>query len=736
MENEGFLYYAALNTESVTTGRIEYYIGYEGELGRTGTLPEASAQTSPYVMLVAPAQVAVQRNAVEIMVISPEADETVAADELVIAAYLMGVGADFDFSKSTLLIDGTTVTSLIEFADGVLTFSPRQIKGGPHNIEVNLYDAQNNMIGRKEWSFRAGGKVEAQTRANYRGSVFLEDRYQDVSNIDHNYVRGGGDFSGRFSKLDATARLLFSSEETAKRQPVNRYNLNLRYNLSDWNNLYLRGGDITPIYNPLTFYNKRVRGIQTGVQLGFFLFDFVYGQTYRGIEGITRQEFSTDSTLGGEPVISVINDAGVYAENVLAFRPGFRFGSHATWNLNLLNAKEDPKSIKHGGNPKESLVVGTDLNLNFDQRRIQFEAALQASMANSNASGPEISWDTLTSVYEDLKDNSTAESMFNLLESTGFLSITPGLSPYPSLGLNLEASLRYFNNDFQVKYLSVAKNFATPGNPYILKDIAGIYLSDYFRVLNNQLYVNVFYNNFAQGKSNEKLSTANQELGTTISYFPVGNIPSFTIGYANISRSNDIAATDTVTFMNPQYYMEDNSTQRFMFSTTYNLAVSNVKNAVSLTMNTYGRDENIDFKKENTSDFTLYGIGVISKFPMALTSRINYSQSASTFGSASKIETDIQRIFLGLEYEMVNVMGTDVLKPFVNVTFQNIDSKSSGESFSGPRNNYTVGLAYRNLQWGVFSLRFDQIAYEIPGANDTKQDLSDTVFNARYQYNF
>jgi hypothetical protein len=47
-----------------------------------------------------------------------------------------------------------------------------------------------------------------------------------------------------------------------------------------------------------------------------------------------------------------------------------------------------------------------------------------------------------------------------------------------------------------------------------------------------------------------------------------------------------------------------------------------------------------------------------------------------------------------------------------------------------------VGLAYRNLQWGVFSLRFDQIAYEIPGANDTKQDLSDTVFNARYQYNF
>ncbi len=328
--------------------------------------------------------------------------------------------------------------------------------------------------------------------------------------------------------------------------------------------------------------------------------------------------------------------------------------------------------------------------------------------------------------------------MFNLLESTGFLSITPGLSPYPSLGLNLEATFRYFNNDLQVKYLSLAKNFATPGNPYLLKDMAGIYINDYMRVLNNQLYINLFYNNFNQDKSDDLLSTANQEIGTTISYFPVGNIPSFTVGYASISRSNDIAANDTAAFVNPQYYMEDNSTQRFMLSTTYNLEVSRVKNAVSLTMNTYGRDENVEFKKENASDFTLYGIGVVSKFQIPLITRVNYSQSASNFGTAaaSKYETDIQRIFLGVEYELLNLIGADVLKPFVNVTLQNINSKSQGGSFDSPRNNYTVGLAYRNQQWGVFSLRFDQIAYELPGVGDTTDDFSDTIFNLRYQYNF
>jgi hypothetical protein len=83
---------------------------------------------------------------------------------------------------------------------------------------------------------------------------------------------------------------------------VNRYSLGLRYNLSDYNNLYLRGGDFTPIHNPLTFYNKRVRGVQAGLQLGFFLFDFVYGQTYRGINGAIRQDTSATTTLDGDPL--------------------------------------------------------------------------------------------------------------------------------------------------------------------------------------------------------------------------------------------------------------------------------------------------------------------------------------------------------------------------------------------------------------------------------------------------
>jgi hypothetical protein len=68
------------------------------------------------------------------------------------------------------------------------------------------------------------------------------------------------------------------------------------------------------------------------------------------------------------------------------------------------------------------------------------------------------------------------------------------------------------------------------------------------RVLNNQLYINLFYNNFNQDKSDDLLSTANQESALR---FPISRWAIFVVyrGYASISRSNDIAANDTAALL-------------------------------------------------------------------------------------------------------------------------------------------------------------------------------------------
>jgi hypothetical protein len=737
MKRDGYLYHVTLNTSGFTTGQLQYYIGYEGGLGEIGTLPDESPQLNPYAMHIAPSRQNIQDTQLDIVVLSPEPDEVIPNDELVIAASLLGVAENFDISKTQLLIDGTNVTSLIDFSEEVISFSPGQIKAGHHNIELALYDAQDNLVGKKEWSFRASGAAPTLGKSYYRGNIFLENRYQNIFENSDNYFRAGGQFRGRYNALDYMTRIVYSSEESDDRQSVNRYAAQLQYNFSERNHIYLKGGDFVPFYNQLTFYNKRVRGIQSGLAFGFFTFDFVAGQLNRSIEGTSR----VDSLETGDPNNPVVLDTlvgfGTYDQSVLAFRPGFRFGDNVAWNLNLVNAKEDKNSIKFGSNVKESIVVGTDLNMNFDNRRILFDASFQASINNSNAGIEEVEYDSLAKVNEDLADNSTARNLWDLLKSTGMISMTQGLNPLPSLAMHLQTTLRYFNNALNFKYINIEGDFATAANPYLLKDISGLYINDNFRMINNQVFVNLFYNNFNNNKSSENLRTSNDEFGGTITYLPMQNIPSVTIGYTNILRSNNVTASDTADFSNPELFIEDNTTSKFTFTATYNVVLSDIRNALSFNITNFGRNEAVEARKESESDFTLYSIGLRSKFNFPLITRINYSQSESIFGTANRFETSINRIFLGLEYQMVNLFANDRFRPFVNLIFQNIENiYPAADPFDTTRNHYTFGFSYRNQNIGVLSLRFDQISYQVPGENSTAKDFSDSILNARYEYHF
>ena len=137
------------------------------------------------------------------------------------------------------------------------------------------------------------------------------------------------------------------------------------YKFSERNNIYVKGGDFTPYYNPLAFQNKRVRGVDAGLAYGFFTFDFVYGQLYRGVEGTFATSeintFTQDPANPGVPVdttiIDTIQGLGKYEENIMAFRPGFRLewlasmavdmrrhedlpGVHTRWEHRLLWEKD------------------------------------------------------------------------------------------------------------------------------------------------------------------------------------------------------------------------------------------------------------------------------------------------------------------------------------------------------------------------------------------------------------
>jgi hypothetical protein len=716
MVRDGYLYSASLNTTEFPAGQIEYYIAYEGPLGALGSLPDAQPEMDPYIMTLAPAEAMQSGEPFEVIILSPEPEQIVPKDELIIAATIIGLSEEIDYEKTMLFIDGVNVSSLATIEDGVLIFAPEQIREGRHNVEMNLYGTSGEMVGTKEWSFRAEGGSSENAGQKIRGSVFMENRYQNIAETGTNYFRGGGDSYGNFGDLDYRARILFSSEESGDRQPVNRYTAYLKYNFSDWNNIYLNGGDLTPFYNSLVLQDKRVRGLQAGLAIGFFTFDYVYGETYRAVEGSVD-----NTTFPGQEFIQ----NGTYSESLMAIRPGFRFGEHVAWNLNLVNAKEDAESIKYGGNARESLIAGTDLNMNFDRQRILISASVQASIKNTDAGGDEVTFDDLVELDSSLADDATAEKLFNILDNSGFLSITSGLSPLPSLAMEFETTLRYFKNNIRFRYYDISKEFASPGNPYLLKDVAGFGIVDNIRLFDNRVFLNLFYRGYQNNVSEEDLATQNNELGANISYFPGSSMPSFTVGYSSINRQNNVTAADTVG--NEFLFMEDNSTNRLSLSSSYNVLVSNVRNTISLNYTSYVRDEMIN--KENQSDFNMFGIGVNSSFTIPLRTRVNFSQSESVYGETSKSTTSVQRFHVGVDYIFENLPQGSELKPFVKLTFQSIDTESFGVKNSSTRNSYAGGLTYKHPKIGVFTMRYDQIQYSLV-------DYSDSIVNARYEYNF
>jgi len=367
------------------------------------------------------------------------------------------------------------------------------------------------------------------------------------------------------------------------------------------------------------------------------------------------------------------------------------------------------------------------LKMNFDNNRIMFDASFQTSINNTDAGSPEVSYEERTKGDSSLQENETAKKYWNFISSLGMISMTNGLNPIPSIGMKFEAAFRYWGNNLIARYDYVEKSFASPGNPYLLKDVSGFYIADNIRLFDNQVFLNLFYRGFLTNKSAGSYKTNNNELGVTFSYFPRGDIPSLSISYFTIDRSNDVTA-DSDEYENPAFFMINNKTQNINVATSYNFDISSSRNTVSLNLTNYDRSEDIITNKQNESDFLLYGIGLVTNYSFPLISKLNYSQSNSSFGAeALKSTTDIQRIFVGLEYKMQDLIGTDTFRPFVNFVWQNIKLPNVDDA---KRNNYSLGLLYRSPQLGVLSVRYDSISYG-EGIN-----YSDSILNARYQYNF
>ncbi|WP_456407987.1 hypothetical protein [Caldithrix abyssi] len=709
MENDGYLFYAEIPTNRLNPGKVQYYFAMQGPTGQPYTFPEGAPYSNYYEIEILPANQRTPIKKIEVNLISPEEDEVLEPDEVFLA---FSIPLDIEHPEKwtyRITIDGVDHSSRLQTEGHVIYFTPSSVRSGSHTVSFKVYNPDGILVGHKQFQFRISDMPSKNNAFSYKGSLFLDNRTQTIARNNLNYTRSGLRLNLNYRKFQLDTRLMLNSNESADRQPLNIYSARLKYQFSYKYYLYLWGGDVFPNYDPLVLQGRRIRGLSVGLTSKFFNFDYTQGQSLRAIEG---------QTAADDP--ARIIRRGTYAQKFVSLRPQLNFGSHFSWALNLVNGRDDPASIQYGGNPKEYLVVGSSLDINLHNRRIVIHGSAQASIKNVDATG-EIDFDTLATTLDlSESEKNMAERIINIFTKPGFLTLTPGLAPLPTFAFNVAARFNYFNNSLSIMYKKIDADYYTPGNPFLLKDISGIFINDYLRFFNNRIFMNIFYNVYQTSESQGIAKTSSKDIGASISLMPQSNLPSVSLTYINYKRQNDVTEEDSL------FIPEDNATQSIGLSGTYQFFAGKIRNTVSVSVNHFLRD---DVYKISQSQYNLFTVGLRNYFPFKLVSRFTYSKSASEFGAMDvKTTNDIVRYTIGLEYIIDNFVGNSQLKPFVNGNFQTIENSTLSRTYK--RQNFAAGLYLRTKRLGNLSLRFDYINY------GNFRDYKDTILSTRYELFF
>lgn len=748
MKEQGYILSTEIETKNLPTGKIEYYLAMQTKTGDLITFPEINPEQNPVTFnLVASNAMEVFQNAEQILILSPEPDEVVPEDEFLIAISIPNEDADVDHSKTRLLIDGINVSSLLERTENVYLFAPDNMRAGIHNAEFKIFTSSGDLLAKEEWSYRITGGAENVSQFKQTTNLYLDNRFQSISENSDNFFKAGLIWNASYSGWDFKLKGTTSNDEGYSGQSPSRFGAFVAYNFTPQTNLYLKGGDYTGDYDQLSFWNRRVSGLAIGLNSAWFDLDVSMGKTSDAVEG----KITPSAEQNGLPGIKT----GTYEESFLAIRPVFNFGDNVKWGLNLINSRQDPNSINRdieqftdsdsitrsytkAPNPKESLSAGTTLNLNFDNNRIRFAGSFQASLVNNDATD-ELSVDSLATLLElNTADKDNLELVASFIDP--FLTLSPGLTTDPNFAMQFDTYLSYFNNYMKITYKNIDDGYSTAGNPYLQRGIRGLYINDNIRLLNNQLFLNLYLNSYEDNLAQEGNETSNTAFGTSISYFPIADYPGLTVSYGSTTRKNDynLGVTDVYDpYLNDSTQTtspEDNSTQNLSVSSNYSFLTGSVKNTATVSVSNIVRDDkiktvsldtnNVELFSTSASSFTVLSLAIRNTYSIPLVTRFGFSQTSSTLGEGgtTPLENSDLRIYGGLEYLIKNFAKNMDFKPFFNF--------SLAQSDDSDRTSYTAGFYVNSFTYGNLSLRMDMIDF------GSTVNYSDTILSTRYDVTF
>lgn len=651
MVSQGTDFVGQIPGEFVSAVGMLYYLEFDLEDGTRLTFPESD----PGSDYIEPIEVSVREaGAAEpqspVVVITPEPLSTVSGDEILIAVAFNQAVHPTDPTRVRLRVNSVDHTAEATITEEVLTAVVGGFAKGRHRIDLILLTDEGPEI-LKTWFFNWQPEEEARRAANryITGSADLEGMSQRTNAFTENIARESFSFRGRYGILSATARARLTSQEQGHLQPQHRYLFTLGVP-----KVRLRIGDINPRYNDLILYGRRVRGTELDINPGPVRIQLLYGNLSRAVEG--RESIAFDPTSGA-PVDTTLYP-GTFRRWLAATRVSFGVPNRLMLGITAMKAKDDTSSIEFGDRSKDNLVTGFDIEANFDRRRLTFYAQTALSLYNDN---------TLVAPLEDaeaFKDIIWINQYFQPLPTSGIDTSAVDFGEVigsiidNALSYKAKLRLRYFSNDIQLAYQKINRSFITMGNPTLVNDWAGFSIKDRIRLFGSRVYFTAQYDSYNDNVNGRgDITTTRDSYNFKVSAYPAGVYPDITIGYGNLTNSNDgtIDSYEAVPGDPASVTTIDNrvknSTAKYSVQLAKDIPFSTTQNRFSLSFSASNREDTFDAL--GTSDYKFIALTDETKYEFPLKTLAGFTNTSQT-SIGGQTDLSWNTIFVRGEYALYN----------------------------------------------------------------------------------
>lgn len=545
---------------------------------------------------------------IDFEILSPQPGSNMSANDALIAISFFYTNETANANNFRLYVNGLDVTTQADVSEYLITYFNTNLPYGQNTAEL-IYKLDKGHISITQFAFNIVDPASRLARiamgeSTFNGDVDLTVRNQVNAGNNYDFLRGSVNIRGREGEFRYSLNGLLTSQESDRLQPQNRYGVHLSYKEV----ARLEVGHVYPTINPLLMAGRRTYGVHAEAK--FFNkninLQVIAGQLNRRVESLyddIKVSITSETTGSGATFQDTTysmgmlpGGGGTFQQDIMGGRVSFGNAKYIQIGINALQVRDNVGSIDYfnkyntttmqrfdrnltvnernylsenpeilnvsraTSSPIDNLVAATDIFLRLNKSRITVNADAAVSLLNNDISEGYLSVERADELGLEL-----GQDIANLFDMLSFLIIInermnslplrfvdDGAELFIPGGIFAyqgRANFNYVNNMLGIQYRWIGPDFVSLANNGIRRDIAGITLTDRFRLLDNTVYVNLLYENLNDNLRGQLNSTTNTNTyGTTVSWFPLKRrLPRVTLGVRYTNRSNEIDWSPFVT---------------------------------------------------------------------------------------------------------------------------------------------------------------------------------------------